>query len=161
MGIPIIQSHGLILPQYHPLGTEHEDIADLLCHVSSEFYCADTHEKTVQILAIENVAAGVPGNLWCWIELSPVVSTVSYAYWAAIGGGGGINPATMVPWNAIVNPVAPLIEAAAGVDGIPHNIILPWAIHSVYARVVIWTPVAAALPGAFWQVQVIISGKTP
>ena len=158
MGIPIIQSHGLILPQYHPLGTEHEDIADLLCHVSSEFYCADTHEKTVEILAIENVAALVPGNLWCWIELSPVDSTVSFAYWAAIGGGGGVNPATLLPYIA---PMVPLIEVATGVDATPHNIILPWAIHSNYARVVVQTPVAAALPGAFWQVQVIISGKTP
>ena len=158
MSIAQIQKYSLVLPQYHPLSTEHEDIADLLCHVSIEFYIADIEEKTVEIIAIENVAAGVPGNLWCWVELSPVPSTISGAYWAAIGGGGNVDPATLLPY---VVPIAPLIEPGTGVDGTPHGIIIPWAIHSEYARVVIQTPVAAALPGAYWQVQVIISGKTP
>lgn len=158
MAIPVIQAHSLILPTYHPLGTEHEDIADLVCHLSSEFYIADIQQKTAQVLAIENVVAGVPGNLWCWVELSPVPSTTSGAYWTAIGGGGGVNPATLLPYIA---PVAPAIEVATGVNGTPHGVLLPWAIHSEYARVVIQTPVAAALPNAYWQVQVIISGKTP
>lgn len=145
-----IQAHSLILPTYHPAGNEYEDIANLLEHISSEFYCADIHEKAVQIVAIENIAAGVPGNLLCWVELSPVPSTISNAYWAAIGGGGGF-----------LAPVAPLVEVAVGVDGTTHGIILNWVVHSPYARVVVQTPVAAALPTAFWQVQVVISGKTP
>lgn len=158
MSIAVIQAHSLILPTYHPLGTEHEDIDDLVTHISSEFHIADIQEKNVQIVALENVVAGVPGNLWCWVELSPVPSTISFAYWAAIGGGGGINPATGLPY---IVPTAPLIEVGTGVDGTPHTMMLPWAIYSEYARVVIQTPVAAALPNAYWQVQVIISGKTP
>lgn len=150
MGIPVVQAHSLILPTYHPLGTEHEDINDLVTHVSSEFYCADIHEKSVQVLAIENVAAGIPGNLWMWIELSPVPSSVSNAYWGAIGGGGGF-----------LAPVAPLIEVGTGVNATTHSILLVWNIHTVYARAVVQTPVAAALPNAFWQIQVIVSGKTP
>lgn len=145
---PVIQAHSLILPTFHPLGTEHEDIADLLTHVSSEFYCADIHEKKGQIVAIENVAAGVPGNLWWWVELSPVPSTISAAYWAAIGGGGGA-----------LAPVAPNILVGTGVDATTHTDLLAWTIHSEYARIIVQTPVAAALPNAFWQVQLIFSGK--
>lgn len=95
------------------------------------------------------LAVSVPGNLWCWVELSPYPSTVTTAYWAAIGGGGLSLP-----------PTTPLIEVSglAGAAGVlVHTIILPWAIHSAWARLVIQTPVAAALPNAWWLVQCIIS----
>lgn len=94
-----------------------------------------------------------PGNLECWVELSPYPSTMTTAYWAAIGGGGGA-----------LAPVAPLVEVSGlgGSAGIlMHPILLPWAIHSPYARVVVQTPVAAALPNAYWLVQALISAKTP
>ena len=158
MSVPIVQTHSIILPAYHPLKTEHEDIDDLVCHISTEFNVTDIEEKTIQIVAIENVAAGVPGPLWCWVEISPVLSTVSVAYWAAIGGGGNIVVATLLPY---IVPTAPIIEAGTGVDGTPHSIIIPWVIHSSYARLVIQTPVNAALATAYWQVQAIIKGKTP
>lgn len=150
MSIPVIQAPSLVLPTFWLLGTEYETINDLVTHVSREFYCADIHEKMVEMVAIENVVAGVPGNLWCWIELSPVPTTTSNAYWGAIGGGGGF-----------LAPVAPNILVATGVDATTHPLIIAWVIHSAYARVVVQTPVAAALPNAFWQVQVIVSGKTP
>ena len=150
MGIPVIQAPSLILPTFWILGTEIEDIDDLLEHTSREFYCADIHEKEVQIVAIENIAAGVPGNLLCWVELSPVPTVTSAAYWAAIGGGGGA-----------LAPIAPLVEVAVPLDAQAHGIILNWVVHSAYARVVVQTPVAAALPNAFWQIQVIFNGKTP
>lgn len=150
MGVPIIQAHSLVLPQFYTLDTDTEAIDDLVVHVSREFYIADIHEKKAHIVVVENVVAGVPGNLWFWIELSPVPSTVSAAYWAAIGGGGGA-----------VIPVAPMILIGTGVDGASQTAFAAWVVHSEYARVIIQTPVAAALPGAFWQVQVIISGKTP
>ncbi len=149
MGIPVIQIPSLILPAAWTLGTEHEDIDDLLEHASQEFYIADIDEKQVNIVAIENVVAGIPGNLWCWVELSPVPTLVSAAYWAAIAGGGGP-----------VAPVAPFIIVGTGVLGAFQTLMLPWAIHSAFARVVVQTPVAPGLPGAFWQVQVAISGKT-
>lgn len=150
MSIPVIQVPSLVLPQYWVTGAEHEDIADLVTHISREFYIADVHEKEAQIVAIENVVAGVPGNLWWWVELSPVPTTISGAYWAAIGGGGGA-----------LAPVAPNIIVATGVNATTHPDLIPWVMHSNYARLVVQTPVAAALPNAFWQVQVIISGKTP
>lgn len=149
MSIPVIQVPSLILPAAWTAGTEHEDIDDLLEHTSQEFYVADIGEKLVNIVAIENIVAGLPGNLWCWIELSPVPTQVSAAYWAAIGGGGGPVP-----------PVAPFIIVGTGVLGASQTMMLPWAIHSAFARVVLQTPVAAGLPGAFWQVQVAFSGKT-
>jgi len=145
-----VQSLTLILPQYSILGTETEAIQDILTHVSREFHVADIQEKQAQIVAIENITAGVPGPLWVWVELSPVESIVSTAYWAAIGGGGG----TLVP-------VAPAIIGPTGVTATIHPLILAWTIHSVFARVVVQTPVAAAPLTAFWQVQVIFSGKTP
>jgi hypothetical protein len=150
MGIPIVQAASLILPAYWTAGTEHEDIADLVVHVSREFYIADIHEKQVQIVAIENVAAGIPGTLWCWVELSPVPTSVSGAYWAAIGGGGGA-----------LAPVVPLTIVGTGVNATTHTEMIAWNIHSPFARIVVQTPIAAALPNAYWQVQVIVSGKTP
>lgn len=152
-----IQAPSLILPTYHPLGTEHEDIDDLICHISQEAYIADVHEKKAHIIAIENVAVGAPGNLWWWVELSPVPSTVSVAYWSAIGGGGGINPVTLLPY---IVPVVPNIIVGAGVAGTPHTDMIAWNIHSAYCRIVVQTPVNPGLPGDFWQVQVILSGKT-
>ncbi len=143
-----IQVPSLILPQYWVAGTEHEDIDDLVTHVSREFYIADIHEKKVHIIAIETVAVGPPGNLEWWVELSPVPSTVSNAYWAAIGGGGGFVP-----------PVFPNILVATGVDGTAQNDMIAWLMHSAYARVVVQTPINAGLPNDFWQVQVIIEGK--
>lgn len=154
---PIIQTPSIVLPQVWTLGTETETIDDLVAHTSIDIPVKYLQEKIIHIMAVEIVVAGVPGNLWCWIELSPVASAISNAYWAAIGGGGGA-----------VAPVAPVIEVALGIAGAPptfvstvHTILLPWAIHSPYARVVIQTPVAAALPAAFWVVQCIISAKAP
>lgn len=147
---PIIQIPSIVLPQVWVIGTETEIIADLVTHPSIDIPTEYLQEKIIHIMAIEAVVAGVPGNLWCWVELSPVASTTSAAYWAAIGGGGG----------ALV-PTAPVIEVAAGVNGTVHTILLPWAIHSPFARVIIQTPVAVALPAAFWVVQCIISAKSP
>lgn len=150
MGIPILQIPDIILPTTHPLGTEQEAIDDLLEHTSTEFESEWYQEKEVYVLATEVLTAGVPGNLWCWIELSPWSSTISTAFWAAIGGGGG----------ALV-PVAPVIEVATGVNGTVHSILIPWAIHSSWARVVIQTPVSAAIATATWDVQVMVDAKGP
>lgn len=159
MSVAIIQAPSLILPQYYVAGTEHEDILDLVCHISREFYIADIQEKKVSIVAIENVAVAAPGNLWWWIELSPVLSTTSVAYWVAIGGGGNVNPATLLPYIA---PMAPNIIVGTGVLGTPHTDMIAWTMHSAYARVVVQCPVNAGLANPdYWQVQVIVSGKTP
>ena len=150
MSEPIIQIPSIVLPQTYRLFTDTETVADLLAHVSIDIPCEHLQEKQIHIIATERVIAGVPGNLLCWIELSPYPSTLTAAFWAAIGGGGGALP-----------PVAPLVEVALGADGTVHSLLLPWAIHSPYARVVVQTPVAAALPNAFWRVQAVISGKGP
>lgn len=148
MGHPIIQTHDLILPAYHRLDTDAELVANLVEHTSREFNIADLQEKIIHIVAIESVAVAAPGNLWVWIELSPVPSTVSTAYWAAIGGGGGT-----------LAPTAPLVIVGAGVDGTTHTEMMAWNIPSQYARVVVQTPVAAGIPNDHWHVQVIFEGK--
>ena len=148
MSIAVIQQISLVLPQGWVTGLETEDMNDLVVHVSREFYCADIQEKHAQIVAIENIAAGAPGNLWFWVELSPVLSTTSTAYWAAIGGGGGA-----------LAPVAPTIIVPAVVDGTTHTEVIAWNMHSANARIVVQMPVAATPLTAFWQVQVIFSGK--
>jgi len=164
----ILQAQSIILPTVWTIGTETETIDDLVEHTSVEFPTEFLHEKQVHITATEvALAAVVPGSLWCWIELSPYPSantegTWSYwpnplgtstAYWAAIGGGGGA-----------ILPTVPHIEVSglAGLAGtLVHSIILPWEIHSPWARLVVQTPVAAALPNAFWVCQCMISAKTP
>lgn len=144
---PTIQVPSIVLPQVWVVGTEIETINDLVEHPSLDIPVEYLQEKIIHVFATEVCpVGGVPGNLWLWLELSPVSSTISAVYWAAIGGGGG----------ALV-PVAPMIEVATGVDGTVHTLILPWAIHSPYARLVVQTPVAAALPAAFWVVQALIS----
>ena len=160
-----VQIPSIILPTVWTIGTETEDIDDLVEHTSIEFPVEHLQEKQVHIIASELAAAplAVPGNLWCWIELSPYPSAnstywplpfiTSTLYWAAIGGGGG----------AIV-PLAPHIEVSglAGAAGtLAHTILLSWSTHSQWARLVLQTPVAAALPAAYWIVQAMISAKTP
>ena len=167
---PVIKhAQSIILPdvsaQPYILQTETETIDDLVEHTSIEFPTEYLQEKAVHIYAqeVSLALAAIPGTLWCWIELSPYPSAnnnywpfpnpTSTAYWAAIGGGGG----------AII-PTVPYLEVS-GLAGLPgtliHTIILPWEIHSPWARLVIQTPVAASLPNAFWILQCMISAKTP
>lgn len=157
MGVPaVVQAPGFILPIVVILGTETEIVNDLVEHTSLEFPVMYLQEKLISILAIEGVAAGVPGNLQCWVELSPFPSVNSVlwpaplpataAYWAAIGGGGGA-----------LAPTAPLIEIGTGVNATAHTILVPWRIHSAWARLVIQTPVSATPLTAFWIIQAVFS----
>jgi len=155
----VIQVPSIILPILSPLGTETEIVADLVEHTSIEFPVDYLQEKEIHIIATEVVVFGVPGNLQCWVELSPIPSVnnlmwpfplpAGAAYWAAIGGGGGA-----------MAPVAPLIEVATGVTTTVHSILIPWAIHSPWARLVVQTPVAATPATALWIVQVLFSGAS-
>ena len=155
----INQVLSIILPTSAPLGTEVEIINDLVEHTSIEFPVEYLQEKEIYIVATEVIDAGVPGNLQCWVELSPIPSINNFmwpaplpaiaTYWAAIGGGGGA-----------IAPVAPLVEVATGVTATVHSILIPWAIHSAWARLVIQTPVSATPGTAFWIVQAIFSGAS-
>ena len=155
----VIQAPSIILPTLAPTGVEIETVDDLVEHTSIEFPVEYLQEKEIHIIATEVIIGGVPGNLQCWVELSPIPSVnnlmwpfplpAGAAYWAAIGGGGG----AMVP-------TAPLIEVATGATGTVHSILIPWAIHSPWARLVVQTPVAATPATAFWIVQAIFSGAS-
>jgi len=151
MPISKVQVPSIVLPQVWATGAEVETVADLLEHTSIDIDVRYLQEKMVHIQATEIVGVGAPGALWCWIELAPygLNGAVIPAYYAAIAGGGGALP-----------PVAPFIEVGVAVNGTIHTIILPWAIYSPFARVVVQTPVNAGLPNDFWQVQVMISGKS-
>lgn len=155
----VIQVPAIILPISAPLGLETETINNLVEHTSIEFPVEYLQEKQIHIVATEVLLApGIPGNLWCWVELSPWPSAnnlmwpaplpATAAYWAAIGGGGG----------ALV-PTAPVIVVAAGVTATVHSILIPWAIHSAWARLVLQMPVSAMPLTAFWLVQAIFSAK--
>lgn len=160
-----LQIPSIILPRAWTTGLETETIADLLEHTSLEFPVEYLQEKQIHIVATEVALApaAVPGNLWCWVELSPYPSAnspywaaplpTSTAYWAAIGGGGGA-----------ILPSSPYIEVSAlgGAAGVlSHTIILPFAIHAPWCRLVLQTPVAAALPAAYWVVQAMFAGSNP
>jgi len=145
MSVPIIQIFSIVLPN---TGTGTLDITDLVTHASMDIPIEYLRDKTIHLMVTEIITVGVPGNLQCWIELSPVPSTTSTAYWAAIGGGGGA-----------LAPTAPLLLVATGVTTTVHTALLPWVIHSAYARVVMQTPVSATPLTAFWRVQALIAGK--
>ena len=152
-----LQVPSIILPTIAVLGTEVETINDLVEHTSLEFQVEYLQEKMVNIIATEVVVFGAPGNLNCWIELSPLPSAnslmwpaplpVNPAAWAAIGGGGGIS----------LPPTAPVVEVGTGINAVIHDILIPWAIHSAWARLVIQTPVSATPLTAFWILQAIVS----
>ncbi len=154
----ILQVPWIILPRVFVLPTDVETVNNLVEHTSIEFPVEYLQEKEIHILATEVILAGMPGALECWVELSPFPSANSLmwpaplpaigTYWAAIGGGGGA-----------LAPVAPLVEVATGVPFTVHSILIPWAIHSVWARLVIQTPVAATPLTAHWLVQAIFSAK--
>lgn len=154
-----LQVPSIILPTtFYTIGTLTEDLTDTNEHTSTEFPVEFLHEKEIHIMATEFVVLGIPGNLWCWVELSPYPSVNSLyqpaplpataAYWAAIGGGGGA-----------LAPVSPVLEVATGVSLTVHTLLLPWTIHSGWARLVVRTPVAAAPLTAFWMIQAMVSGK--
>jgi hypothetical protein len=141
-----LQISSIILPTIAPVGTETETINNILEHISLEFDVSALQEKVVFITATEIVTAGFPGPLWAWIELSPVLSASSTAYWSAIGGGGGA-----------IAPTAPLIIAGTGVTTTVHSFSLAWTMHSTYARLVMQTPVLVAT--AYWTVQAQFGAK--
>jgi len=143
-----MQIPSLILPTVWLTGAETETIGDLLEHTSLEVDTTRLQEKIVYILATEIVAAGVPGNLWYWVEQSPYLSTSTSAYWTAIGGGGGA-----------LTPVDPAIEVATGTLYTVHTMSLAWTIHSPYIRVVVRTPIAATPTTDYWMLQVLVAGK--
>lgn len=145
-----LQTYDIVLPTIHPLGTETEAIDDTDEHTSLEFPTEYLNDKVIHLLATEVVAVGTPGVLHYWVELSPVLSTTSTAYWSAIGGGGGA-----------IAPRSPGVIVATGTNLTVHTELLAWRMHSIYARIVVQTPVAASLPTAYWVVQVIIGGKGP
>ncbi len=149
----IIQIPSIILPNVPIItGAETETVNNLVTHVSLELDLstgfAYLRDKTIHIVATEIVVAGVPGALQAWVEVSPYPTSVSAAYWAAIGGGGGA-----------LAPIAPTIEAATGVNLTVHTLMLAWQIHSPYARLVVQTPVSATPLTSFWLCQAMLSGK--
>lgn len=144
-----VQVPSIVLPAVTiRTGTEIETVTDLVVHTGIEFPVSYIQDKTINIVATEIVVVGVPGPLWAWVELSPVPTTTSGAYWNAIGGGGGT-----------LAPLAPVIIAPTGVNLTVHTFSIPWTMHSPYARLRIQTPVAATPTTAFWTVQAIVSGK--
>lgn len=143
-----VQIASIILPRVWVTGVEVETVNNLVAHVSIDIPVEHLQEKTIHVIAIETITAGVPGNLWVWVELSPVNTVTSALYWAAIGGGGGAFP-----------PAAPAILVPTGVNNAVHSLALPWTIHSPFARLVVQMPVAAAPLTAFWRVQAIVDGK--
>jgi hypothetical protein len=146
----ITQIRSLILPYPHADETRIEIIADIVPHNSVDFSTEHLREKTAIIWAIEEVgAAGAPGPLNCWVELSPFPNSVATAFWAAIGGGGGPS------WPAVpaLAPIAPTTEVGIGVNGVVHTIMLRWLNYSPYSRIRVQTPIAGAA-GSVWAVQV-------
>ena len=163
MSFPVIQTSDIILPIVHPLGTEVETLNDILEHTSTEFHVEHLQEKQVQIAITEVQAVGIAGNLWIWVELSPLPTAndvqggywpwplpISGIYWSAVGGGGGPTP-----------PIVPVVIVPTGVNGATQTVMIAWAIHSVWARAVIQVPVAATPLTDHWTVQVRFQGKTP
>jgi hypothetical protein len=143
--IRVVKNPSIILPTVAPLGTEVEAIADALEHVSLEAYIPEDngstinqlYEKTIFVSATEVVAAGVPGNLNVWIEISPYPTSVSVLYWAILG-----LPATIV---------------GTGVNGTLHTVAIPWNTYSPFFRAVVQSPVPLAT--ATWSVQVTYVGQ--
>ena len=146
------QEPSLVLPAgWEPaitgLPTDFETVNDVAEHISMEMDVSALEYKTFHIVATEVVTVGAPGNLQCWVELSPYSDAVTEVFYAAIGGGGGAMP-----------PVAPTIIGGVGVNGMVHSVLLAFNMFSPYARVVVHTPVIAAAD--YWTVQVYAYGKT-
>ncbi len=135
-----IQIPSIILPQVWTLGTETENLSDLVVHRSIEFPTRYLQEKTVQVYAVEIIIFLAAGNLQLWVEVSPYPSTVSALYWTRVGG-----ITTLVPTN--INLTA-------------HTALLLWTAHSEYARLVAQMPVAAAPATAYWTIQAMIEAKS-
>ena len=139
------QIPSIILPRVWASGLELEAVTDALEHTSVEFQANNLMLASVHVTVVEVVAAGVPGPLLAWIELSPYPTTVNGNFWAAVDGGGGDLP-----------PDFPLTIIGTGVNGTRHSFFLEWGLTAQYARLVVQTPVPVA--GATWTVQAVVSG---
>ena len=136
----VIQIPSIILPTSWTLGTEVEAMNDIAEHLSIDIPLLQfTQEKTIHIFATEVVAFGAPGNLQFTVQLSPVPSTTSVAYFATLG-----VPTTIVP---------------SGVHGTAHTAVIAWTTHSPYARLVVQMPVCATPLTSYFVVQALISAK--
>ncbi len=152
-----IQYQSLVLPFPYATIAAAETVADAVTHVGLEFRARYLQEKTINIMAMEIVAAVAPGPLTVWIELSPyptlnnleapAPNVATGVYWAAIGGGGGA-----------LAPTAPLTIVGTGVNATIHTELMAWTMHSEWARVIVQTPIPVA--GESWAVQVYLTGKS-
>jgi hypothetical protein len=150
-----LQAPSLVLPYPYVNTQSFELIADLLVHDSVDFPVETLEEKTVIIWATEVVlAAGAPGSLWAWVELSPFPNSVTGAFWSAIGDGAGPS----YPLVPAMVPAAPSITVGLGVNAVVHTPMLRWLNYSPYARIRLQTPVAGAA-GSSWAVQVWFMGR--
>lgn len=76
-----VQFPNIILPQYAPLGTEVETIADAIQHVSLSLPVEFLQEKVVYIYATNPLGAAAP--LQVWVELAPSDVAAAYVQLAA------------------------------------------------------------------------------
>ena len=138
MSARIVQIPTLVLPQAYLTEADVETVNDLVIHPSFAITpICNLYEKTVHIIATEIIlAAGMPGNLLCWIELS---TTGVAGTWGIIG--------------------VPLIEVATGVNATVHNVFLNWNIFEFYCRVVCQMPVAATPTTDHWTIQARFMGQ--
>lgn len=153
-----LQIPSIILPRSYAAGTgslaSTETIADITEHTSIEFPVEFLQEKNIFITATELALApaAIPRPLWYWVELSPYPSA-NNTYWPEP------YPISAAYWAPIATPSIEVSLLAGAAGFITHPLMLPWSIHSPWARVVLQTPVPAALPTAYWVVQVLFVGN--
>ena len=115
----------IVLPQ---IGAGVETVNDAVVHYSIEIPTVYLQEKVINVYC--TLAAGAPGPVNCWVEVSPFPLAMGNFY-APLG--------------------VPVGVAATG------NISLPWTAHSEWARIGIQCLGGTAV--AFWTLFAIFSAK--
>lgn len=137
-------------------------------YVSPPFPVDALDEKEVTVLLGEVCAGAVtqfPGTLHVWVETCYFADTTAvvngiqtagpptWSYFTAIGGGGG------PPFRVPLVPVVVVPELIADGQNL-HTIVIPWNMHSKWARLCVQLVAAGAGNGGYWTVLGLFSGRS-
>lgn len=159
-----IQTPSMPLPNYNwTVWTAGESLIDNNVHYSRQWRNDHYTDVTLMIKCQEIVAAGIPGALQLWIELSPFPTTVradwpldaftSFFTWAPIGGGAPIAP------GADNIPLSPTVVVPSAVNANYQNVNISYTTHQSFARLCAWDSAGATVATDYWWLQVFLTAK--
>jgi len=162
-----LQTPTMVMPGYNwTVWTAGETLNDNTVHYSRAWRNEPFTEVTVMVKCQEQItAAGIPGNLQLWIELSPFPTPTpvrddwpeeAFTSWFTYAPIGGTAP--ILPGAANI-PLAPTIVVPVGVHLTYQNVMLNYTTHQTFARLCAWDATGATLTTDRWWLQAFMTAR--